>query len=208
MNLREKLHLYFVMGSTNCGDQKPIEVLKQALDGGVTMFQLREKGNACLKGTEKIKFAQEVQSLCQAYDVPFIVNDDVDLALFLEADGVHIGQEDGNAVEVRRKLGNRILGVSTHNVSEAKHAMELGADYIGIGPMFPTSTKSDICEVKGTGVIETIRAAGVVMPIVGIGGINETNASQVLRAGADGVAVISALSTEPWKAKTFFSSGA
>lgn len=192
--LREHMQVYFVMGSNNC-DRNPEVVLKEALEAGVTCFQFREKGEGAKLGVEKLELGKRLKELCNEYDVPFIVNDDVELALQLDADGVHIGQEDGNITSIQEKIGNeKILGVSTHNVEEALMAVELGADYIGVGPMYFTSTKKDIEEVKGPSVITAIREAGVTLPIVGIGGINTSNAKEVVKAGADGVAVISAIS--------------
>lgn len=192
--LREHMQVYFVMGSNNC-DRNPEVVLKEALEAGVTCFQYREKGEGAKLGIEKLELGTRLKELCNEYEVPFIVNDDVELAIQLDADGVHIGQEDGNITSIREKIGNeKIVGVSTHNVEEALRAVELGADYIGVGPMYFTSTKKDIEEVKGPSVITAIREAGVTLPIVGIGGINTFNVKEVMEAGADGVAVISAIS--------------
>ncbi|UII58427.1 thiamine phosphate synthase (plasmid) [Cytobacillus spongiae] len=196
MNLRESLELYFIMGSQNCL-KHPVLVLEEAIVGGITMFQFREKGTKGLKGHARVKLAIELQHMCRKYSVPFIVNDDVELALFIDADGVHIGQEDAPIEGVRRKIGGKLLGVSCHNRKEAGLAMESGADYLGVGPMFPTDTKQDCRKVRGPGVIQSIRAGGIGIPLVGIGGIHEKNASQVLKAGADGVAVISAISRNP-----------
>jgi thiamine-phosphate pyrophosphorylase len=115
------------------------------------------------------------------------------MALEVDADGVHVGQEDLPVSFVRKKIGSKILGVSAHNVEEARQAEEAGADYLGVGPMYPTFTKPDIREVRGPVVIEEIRRAGIVLPIVGIGGIGKGKAKAVTDAGADGVAVISAI---------------
>ncbi|WP_243292546.1 thiamine phosphate synthase [Bacillus sp. FJAT-47783] len=181
------------MGSTNC-TKDPYEVLKDAIRGGITMFQFREKGTGSLVGKEKIQLAKDLQQLCKQLQIPFIVNDDVELALQLDADGVHIGQEDGDISEVRAKIGHKILGISTHNVEEAKAALKAGADYIGVGPMYETNTKKDIREVKGPIVIQQIRESGVELPLVAIGGIHNGLLEPIIQAGADGVAVISAIS--------------
>ncbi|MNP57615.1 Thiamine-phosphate synthase [compost metagenome] len=117
----------------------------------------------------------------------------MDLALQIDADGVHIGQDDDNAAEVRDRIGDRILGVSAHTVSEAKLAVQHGADYLGIGPIYPTHSKDDAHEVQGTEILRELRENGIDIPLVGIGGINEARAVDVIRAGADGVAVISAI---------------
>lgn len=193
MNLKEKLKLYFVMGSVNCL-KDPAEVLQEAILGGITLFQFREKGDGAKTGIEKIEFAKKLQAICKQHDIPFIVNDDVDLALEIDADGVHIGQEDEDPLKVRKKIGSKILGISAHNLEEAKKAIEQGADYLGVGPMYFTSTKTDIREVKGPDVIKIIRMNNIHLPIVGIGGIKQNLARNVIKAGADGVAVISAIS--------------
>lgn len=135
------------------------------------------------------------QQLCQEYQVPFIVNDDVTLALEIGADGIHVGQDDEEILEViRRVAGKMKIGLSVHSVSEAEEAVRLGAiDYIGVGPIFPTISKDDAEPVSGAGILEEIRRAGIAIPIVGIGGINEANCAEVLVAGADGVSVISAI---------------
>ncbi|MFC3883832.1 thiamine phosphate synthase [Bacillus songklensis] len=195
MKLREQLALYFVMGSPNC-QSVPEEVVEEAIEGGVTIFQFREKGTGSLEGEEKKRLAKALQDICKKHGVPFVVNDDVDLAIEIEADGVHIGQEDEQIEFVRKKIGNKILGVSVHDVEEAKQAEALGADYLGVGPIFYTTTKEDIREVSGPDVIQAIRAHGLTLPLVGIGGINAQNTHEVIEAGADGVAVISAISLQ------------
>ncbi|MGP4079866.1 thiamine phosphate synthase [Pseudalkalibacillus sp. R45] len=193
MNLRELLKLYFIMGSPNC-NRDPRDVLRGAIDGGVTLFQFREKGEGALTGDAKREFAMELHEICRKAGVPFIVNDDVALALEIGADGVHVGQEDETIEVVRKKIGSKILGVSAHDVEEARDAVVKGADYIGVGPMFATKTKADAREVRGPEMIERIREAGITLPIVGIGGIQASNAGEVMSAGADGVSVISAIS--------------
>ncbi len=193
MNLKNLLKLYLIMGSPNC-KRDPKDVLREAIDGGVTLFQFREKGEGSLTGDAKRNFARELQEICRDHHVPFIVNDDVDIALQLDADGVHVGQDDEAIELVREKIGSKILGVSAHNVEEAVDAVNKGADYIGVGPMFPTETKADAREVQGPRIIKELREAGILLPIVGIGGIQPSNASEVIKAGAEGVSVISAIS--------------
>ncbi|WP_421385444.1 thiamine phosphate synthase [Bacillus salacetis] len=184
------------MGSVNCATD-PLKVVQDALSEGVTMLQFREKGSGCLQGAHAEKLARDLQSVCAEYNVPFIINDDIELALKIDADGVHIGQEDGEPAMVRKRIGNKILGVSAHSVSEAAAAIDAGADYLGVGPMFPTSTKSDTRPVSGPALIQKMRQLGIDHPLVGIGGITPDNAIEVLRAGADGVAVISCISSSP-----------
>lgn len=192
--LRQALKVYFIMGSPNCL-KDPKEVLKEAIEGGITLFQFREKGAGALTGTAKLALAKELQSICKDHNIPFIVNDDIELAIALNADGVHIGQEDEPVKTVRERIGrDKILGVSVHTPEEATAAMEEGADYFGIGPIFPTKTKEDAKESSGTALIETLRKKGMNFPIVGIGGITIENAASVVQAGADGVSVITAIS--------------
>lgn len=192
-NVREQLKLYFIMGSINC-TQDPKQVLLEAIKGGITMFQFREKGISALTGREKTNLARDLQELCRKHGIPFIVNDDIELAVALNADGVHIGQDDADAKQVREKIGDKILGVSAHTLAEVKKAMADGADYIGAGPIYPTLTKLDAEPVKGTALIEEVRNSGILVPIVGIGGIQADNAHEVIEAGADGVSVITAIS--------------
>ncbi|MBS9805721.1 thiamine phosphate synthase [Bacillus toyonensis] len=187
------LQVYFIMGSNNC-TKDPLSVLKEALDGGVTLFQFREKGEGALIGEDRVRFAKEVQALCREYGVLFIVNDDVELAIELDADGVHVGQDDEGITSVREKMGDKIIGVSTHTIEEARWAIENGADYLGVGPIFPTSTKKDTKAVQGTKGLAHFREQGITIPIVGIGGITIENTASVIEAGADGVSVISAIS--------------
>ncbi|MCD8502339.1 MAG: thiamine phosphate synthase [Bacillaceae bacterium] len=191
--MRELLQVYFIAGTPNVSTSI-VEVLQQAIEGGISMFQFREKGNGALEGNEKEKLARELLCLCQKANIPFIVNDDVELALKIGADGVHIGQEDGNVEEIRQLIGDRILGVSAHNELEARKALEQGADYLGVGPVFATSTKKDTEKVCGPDFISTLRARGINAPIVAIGGIKLSNASEVVKGGADGLSVITAIS--------------
>ncbi|MEC0983632.1 thiamine phosphate synthase [Bacillus safensis] len=199
--IKQQLSVYFIMGTANTTRQ-PLDVVKVAIQGGITMFQFREKGEKALQGEEKKQLARQIQALCQEANVPFIVNDDVQLAIDLDADGVHVGQEDTNAKDVRERIGNKILGVSTHNLDEVKQAMKDGADYVGMGPVYPTETKKDTRSVQGVSLITEVRRHGLQIPIVGIGGITYDNAAPVIQAGADGISIISAISesADPKKA--------
>ncbi|MFC3750719.1 thiamine phosphate synthase [Paenibacillus sp. GCM10012306] len=195
--LQEQLSLYFIMGTANC-HKTPNDTLKEAIKGGVTMFQFREKGPGALHGQALLELAMSLQTLCRAEGIPFIVNDDIELAIQLDADGVHIGQEDEPAASIRRRLGSgKIIGVSAHNMVEVQQAISDGADYLGIGPVYPTSSKDDARAVQGTRLIMEIREAGIDIPLVGIGGITAANAAPVIAAGADGISVISAIAGAP-----------
>lgn len=196
MEVRKALGLYFVMGTPNSGSQDPLAIVEAALRGGITCFQLREKGSNALEGEALLGFAKKCQALCRLYRVPFIINDDVDLALAINADGVHVGQDDEQADSVRRRIGpDKWLGVSTHNAKEVQLAQSIGADYIGLGPIYPTSTKLDASAVVGTVLVEEIHTAFPNMPLVAIGGITLATTSSIIQAGADGVAVVSAIAS-------------
>ncbi|WP_445614120.1 thiamine phosphate synthase [Geobacillus sp. YF-1] len=192
--MKKRLAVYFIMGSQN-SERPAVDVLKEALDGGVTLFQFREKGAGALQGAEKEALARQLQRLCRAHGVPLIVNDDVELAIAIDADGVHVGQDDEDARRVREKIGDKILGVSAHNVEEARAAIEAGADYIGVGPIYPTRSKEDANEAQGLEILRSLREQGIAIPIVAIGGITVDNAQAVIEAGADGVSVISAIAS-------------
>ncbi|WP_410511494.1 thiamine phosphate synthase [Paenibacillus sp. BR2-3] len=191
--LREKLKVYFIMGSINCR-KSPEEVLTEAITGGITMYQFREKGIGALTGCAKYDLARKLQQICQSHGVPFIVNDDIDLAIALDADGIHVGQDDEPARLIRHQIGaHKIVGVSAHTLEEARQAIADGADYLGIGPIYPTTSKDDAKAVQGTALIEQIQVHGLTLPLVGIGGISLLNAAPVIAAGADGISVISAI---------------
>ncbi|MGG6431678.1 thiamine phosphate synthase [Anoxybacillus sp. D401a] len=190
--MKQKLSLYFVMGSVDC-TKDPVAVLHEAIEGGITMFQFREKGKGALTGVEKYRLAEKLLERCRVHKIPFIVNDDVDLALALQADGVHVGQEDEAAERVRERIGDRYLGVSVYNLNEVKQALSARADYVGLGPIFPTVSKKDAKQACGLAMIEHIRAHEKHVPLVAIGGITQQTAKQVIEAGADGIAVISAI---------------
>lgn len=156
------------------------------------MIQFREKGSKAARLAAKEDLARRIQAICRRHGVPFIVNDDVELALALNADGVHIGQDDEPAAQVRERIGDKILGVSVHSTAEARLAEELGADYLGVGPIYPTASKEDAQQPQGTEIIQRLTKL-TSMPIVAIGGITADRAPHVIQAGADGVAVISAI---------------
>ena len=163
--------------------------VEQALLGGVTMVQLREKS---LPREMVLAEARELLSLCRRFDVPFIINDDAQLALEVGADGVHIGQEDMAYEQARALLGpDKIIGVSAHNPREALAAQEAGADYLGCGAVFGSSTKDGVQTLTPEGLKKI--CSTVKLPVVAIGGINETNLSQLKGCGAYGAAVISAI---------------
>jgi thiamine-phosphate pyrophosphorylase len=192
--MKEKLALYFIMGSQNCPHKNPQEILEQALKAGITMFQFREKGKEALSGQEKRQLAERLQERCWEYSVPFIVNDDVDLAIAIGADGVHIGQDDEAMQQVKKRCpAHFIIGVSAANAAEANKAIQDGADYVGVGPIAATRTKIDAKCPIGLSGLRGIREQLGDFPIVAIGGINHKNAEAVREAGADGISFISVL---------------
>ena len=165
------------------------DVVRQSLEGGVTCLQLREKS---LGEDAFLAEARALQTLCRRYGVPFLVNDNVDIALAMGADGVHVGQSDMAAGDVRALLGpEKILGVSAQTVAQALRAERAGADYLGVGAMFPTGSKSDAEAVSLSTLREICRAVSI--PVVAIGGISRENVGALAGSGIAGVAVISAI---------------
>lgn len=170
-------------------DETLYSVVEKALKGGATFMQLREKK---LEEAKFMEEAKEIKALCAQYDVPFVINDNVDLAVSMDADGVHVGQSDMAAGDVRAKIGpDKILGVSAHTVEQAILAEAQGADYLGVGAVFPTGSKDDADEVRH----ETLKAIcqSVNIPVIAIGGITEENTPRLSGSGICGIAVISAI---------------
>ena len=186
---KEELLLYAVTDRSWLHGRTLKEQVKEALDGGVTFLQLREKQ---IDSELFLQEAQELKELCKQYQVPFVINDDVELALKVDADGVHVGQSDMEAGDVRKKLGkDKIIGVSAQTVEQAVMAEKHGADYLGVGAVFPTSSKDDAQEVD----YETLKAIcqAVQIPVIAIGWINAQNVDRLTGSGICGVAVISAI---------------
>ncbi len=181
--------LYAVTDRRWLGRRSLYGQVEQSLEGGVTMVQLREKD---LGREAFLEEAREIGRLCRHYQVPFLVNDDVGIALEAGADGVHIGQEDMGIREARERLGpDKIIGVSAHNVQEAVEAWEGGADYLGAGAVFSTGSKGDVTPLDH-GVLQAICGA-VDIPVVAIGGISQQNIMALRGRGLSGVAVVSAI---------------
>lgn len=181
--------LYLVTDSTLCPREELPAVVEQAVSGGVTMVQLREKDCSSRVFYET---ALRVQEVTRRHGVPLLINDRLDIALAVDADGLHIGQSDLPAAVARRILGaGKLLGVSAGTVEEARQAVADGADYLGVGAIFPTDTKED-ADAVGIEGLKQIRAV-VDVPIVGIGGLKENNLPLLKGAGMDGIAVVSAI---------------
>jgi thiamine-phosphate pyrophosphorylase len=181
--------LYVILDRAVAGSRDLEEILAAVIDGGARMVQLREKA---WPSGRLLPLAKRLRERTRAAGVTFIVNDRVDLALAVGADGVHVGQEDLPATIARALVGpDMLVGVSTHSVGQARVAQEDGADYVAVGSMYPTATKPDF-ELVGPDLVRNVRPH-VRVPLVGIGGVTPDNAGDVIRAGADGVAVISAV---------------
>ena len=190
---RSQLLLYAVTDRAWVGRQSLYEQGESALRGGATMVQLREKQ---LDAEGIFREARELAHLCKQYGVPFILNDNVDLALACGADGVHVGQDDLAAAEARRKLGpDKIVGVSAHNVAEALAAVRDGADYLGSGAVFGSTTKTNVHTLPLETLQDICRAVDI--PVVAIGGITKDNLLQLAGTGIDGVALVSAIFAAP-----------
>ena len=183
------LLLYAVTDRSWLHGQTLYEQAEQALQGGATFIQLREKN---LDQDHFMEEALELKKLCAAYHVPFVINDNVEIAAKMDADGVHVGQSDMEAGDVRAKLGpDKIIGVSAQTVEQAILAEQRGADYLGVGAVFPTGSKDDADDVS----YETLKAIcdAVDIPVVAIGGLNKSNILELSGTGVDGVALVSAI---------------
>ena len=190
INCSEKeLLLYAVTDRHWLGEETLYDQVKKALDGGATFVQLREKK---LDREDFLAEAKEIQKLCKEYGVPFVINDEVSIAKDIDADGVHVGQSDMAAMDVRKILGpDKILGVSAQTVEQAIIAEKHGADYLGVGAVFTTGSKDDADDVSHE-TLKAICEAGAI-PVIAIGGITKDNVAELAGSGICGVAVISAI---------------
>lgn len=187
------LKVYFIAGSQDVPNKDLYDVVEQALEAGITMFQFREKGPRSKSGIEKEQLAQSLLELCRRYEVPFIVNDDVDLAVKINADGIHVGQDDRRVSTFKDKFENKIIGLSVANMEEYSKSEISNVDYIGTGPIHSTTSKDDAGEEGGYNLISTLRRYDHHIPIVAIGGITEQDVVPLINAGANGVSVISSI---------------
>ena len=186
---KKDLLLYAVTDRRWLGGRRLADQVEEALKGGVTFVQLREKD---LDEERFLEEAREIKELCGRYQVPFVINDNVDIAQAVDADGVHVGQSDMEAGDVRARLGqDKIIGVSAQTVEQALLAESRGADYLGVGAVFATGSKADASEVDH----ETVKAIcqAVHIPVIAIGGITRENVGALTGTGVCGVAVISAI---------------
>ena len=185
----EYMRLYAVTDRAWVGGQTLYQQVESALKGGVTCVQLREKE---LDEEAFLKEAFELHDLCKKYNVPFFINDNVDIAIRCHAEGIHVGQDDMAAAQVRQRVGDGVMiGVSAHTVQEALDAVAHGADYLGVGAVFTTHTKTDVSEMPRQTLLDICNAVDV--PVVAIGGIHKENILQLKGTGVDGVALVSAI---------------
>jgi thiamine-phosphate pyrophosphorylase len=181
-------HLYVITGEQFHPDRDYLEVIEEALQGGADIVQLREKNKT---KKELLHLAKELRKLTTTYNVPFIVNDHLDIALAVDADGIHLGQDDLPLEEARKIMGpEKIIGISTHALEEAVEAEKNGADYIGVGPVFETKSKVDVVDPVGLQYVKEV-VAHTSVPFVALGGIKLHNVDDVLEAGAKRICVIS-----------------
>ncbi|NBI40977.1 thiamine phosphate synthase [[Haemophilus] felis] len=201
-NVRAAMQLYFIAGTQDvshlAGDPADnlLNVLEQALQSGITCYQFREKGAKSLKDPAACKaLAIRCRDLCRQYNVPFVIDDNVDLAVDIGADGVHVGQADMPPEQVKQRVGgNCFVGTSVNTLEQGLSAQANPfVDYFGTGPIFPTQSKEDPKPVVGVEFISTIRSLGIDKPIVAIGGVTAETAAFLRTKGADGVAIISAI---------------
>lgn len=186
---RSNLLLYAVTDRSWLGSRKLTDQIALAAKGGVTMVQLREKN---LDYDRFVDLGKEIKEIANSYGLPFVVNDDIDVAIGCGADGVHVGQQDARASVARKRIGiDKFLGVSVTTVKEAIEAESDGANYLGVGSVFPTTTKTDAADVDYDTLKEICNSVSI--PVVAIGGINEDNILKLAGSGIDGVAVVSAI---------------
>lgn len=188
-SLKENLLLYVVSDRSWLGDNTLEDELEKAIQGGATFVQLREKD---LDFDEFLNQAKSVKSLCEKHNTPFVINDNIEVAIKSNANGVHLGQSDTQLLKARKLLGDdKIIGISVQSVSQAIDAEKNGANYLGVGAIFDTKSKADAKNVS----IDTLKdiCSAVDIPVIAIGGICDKNIMQLANSGICGVAVISAI---------------
>lgn len=188
-NVKNAMLLYAITDRSWTGDRTLEEQVKEALNGGASCLQLREKN---LSNEDFLNEAYIIKKICKEHEIPFIINDNVEVARACDCDGIHVGQSDADIFEVRETLGyEKKIGVSVFNVKQALEAENSGADYLGVGAVFPTATKQDASDVSHEELRKICEAVNI--PVVAIGGITKENINQLAGKGIDGVALISAI---------------
>ncbi|ARJ50259.1 thiamine phosphate synthase [Staphylococcus lutrae] len=190
---RKQLRVYFIAGTQDIKKGDLESILTAALEAGITMYQFREKGPSSLKGEDKKAMAIRLRDICRAYHVPFIVNDDIDLAIEIDADGVHVGQDDAKISSFKHLLKGKTIGLSVGSFEEYDQSDLTDVDYIGVGPVYETRSKSDAKRPGGIQLIRRMREYDAHIPMVAIGGITEENVASLIKNGADGIATISSI---------------
>ncbi len=186
--------LYFIADFESSKGKDLVWIVEEAVKGGATVVQLRAKS---ISTREFLDISMKIHSFLKKKRVPLIINDRIDIALALDADGVHLGQKDMPLQIARKILGKeKIIGISVNNIEEAMEAENNGADYLGVGPVFPTTTKPDVRAPLGIEGLRKIREK-IKIPIIAIGGINKSNVHEVYSTGVDGIAVVSAIILSP-----------
>lgn len=190
---KKDLLLYVITDRTWLGDNNLTDQVEESIKAGATIIQLREKD---IEFDEFVSIAKEIKAITDKYKVPFIINDNVDVAIAVDADGIHIGQSDEELISVRQKVGkDKIIGVSTQTVEESVLAQKNGADYLGVGAVFSTSTKLDALTVSHSNLKEICSTVDI--PVVAIGGITTDNILDLKGSGVAGISVISAVFAQP-----------
>lgn len=190
----EVLRLYLVTDHALCGERDLLRIVQDAVRGGVTCVQLREKTK---NTSDFVAQAQALKRLLSPLHIPLVINDRIDIALACEADGVHLGQSDMPVIDARRLLPQQVfIGWSVENLAHVQQASQLPVDYLGVSPVFATPTKTDTAPAWGLTGLSQIRQQ-TALPLVAIGGIQSGNAAEVLNAGADGLAIVSAIMSAP-----------
>lgn len=200
----EQLKVYFIAGSqnTNHDVDELISIVENACQNGITMFQYREKDSSTLPFANKVAVAQKLKTITNQYGVPFIIDDDIELMRAVNADGIHVGQDDTKIEQVISTCSDKIIGLSTHDQNEVSAANKIdGLDYIGIGPIFATNSKAHVKEAIGIDSLVQLYALAN-HPAVAIGGIHLNNVHDVLSTDVDGISVISAITKTNNFAKT------
>ncbi|MGO4540495.1 thiamine phosphate synthase [Paenibacillus sp. 2TAB19] len=179
--------LYAITGEQFHPNRDLIEVMEEAIQGGVDIIQLRDKtsGKPVL-----LRKARALRELTRKHDVTFIVNDHIDVAMEVDADGIHLGQGDVSLLDARKIVGDKIIGISTHALQEAWLAQQQGADYIGVGPVYRTETKADVVDPVGVSYVREV-TQNIRIPFVAIGGIKLNNVDEVIAAGATRICAVS-----------------
>lgn len=193
MKAQPDYSIYLVTDDGCLQGRSLLDCVREALEGGVTLVQYRAK---TASSAEMYAEALQLKALCDSFNVPLIINDRLDIAMAVGAAGVHLGQDDLPCAAARKILGEGyIIGVSAHNPTEAKAALESGADYLGCGAVFGTATKADVKKLGTDGLAAICKAKG--LPVVGIGGVTADNYREVRAAGADGAAIVSGILAQP-----------